>query len=62
MARALVSMEDHFGVLPLNFNFGSDDLVHKGQFLCLATSPDECFECLRAAESDLPVAWEYERD
>ena len=51
-----------FGVLPINFNFGSDGFVHKGQFLCLAATPEECEEYLRAAESDLPVAWTVDRD
>ena len=44
---------NEFGVVPINFNFGNDGLVHKGQFLCLADGPKECHECLRAAESDL---------
>lgn len=43
-----------FGVLPVNFNFGSDHLVHKGQFLCLASSPRESNVLLRMAELDLP--------
>lgn len=53
---------DDFGVLPINFNFGRDGLVHKGQFLCLAATPAECHECLRAAESNLPVEWDFDRD
>ncbi len=50
------------GVLPLNFNFGPDGLVHKGQFLCLGESPEECHAYLAVARSKLPVEWEYERD
>ncbi|MEM7145996.1 MAG: hypothetical protein AAF591_12740 [Verrucomicrobiota bacterium] len=50
------------GVLPVNFNFGEDDLVHKGQFLCLGESPAECHELLRRAEEDLPMDWSYVRD
>jgi hypothetical protein len=42
------------GVLPVNFNFGLDGLVHKGQFLCLAPSVDESEALLRFAERDLP--------
>ncbi len=43
------------GILPLNFNFGNDGLVHKGQFLCGAQSPIEAQELLDAARFDLPV-------
>jgi hypothetical protein len=50
------------GVLPVNFNFGADGLVHKGQFLCLAESVDGCRELLAAARDELPVASRYERD
>jgi hypothetical protein len=53
---------DRSGVLPVNFNFGADNLVHKGQFLCLGENMEACHRILRAAESDLPVAWDYERD
>jgi len=42
------------GVLPVNFNFGLDGLVHKGQFLCLAPSVDESEALLKFAERDLP--------
>lgn len=51
---------DEAGILPINFNFGADGLVHKGQFLCLAPTPEGCYELLTAAEED--VVWEYERD
>lgn len=50
------------GVLPVNFNFGADGLIHKGQFLCLAESVDGCRELLAAARDELPVASRYERD
>ncbi len=42
------------GVLPVNFNFGADGLVHKGQFLCLAHSPAGSHVLLELAELDLP--------
>jgi len=50
------------GVLPINLNYGDDELVHKGQFLCLAPTGTECFGYLEAAERDLPVQWETDRD
>ncbi len=53
---------DTTGILPINFNLGWDRLVHKGQFLCLANTPEHCFELLELAEADLPVDWESERD
>lgn len=43
------------GVLPVNVNFGEDELVHKGQFLCLAPTARECFDCLESAQRDLLV-------
>lgn len=42
------------GVLPVNFNFGPDGLVHKGQFLCLAHSIAGSHVLLDLAEFDLP--------
>lgn len=48
------------GVLPINFNFGSDRLVHKGQFLCLAHSTAGSHVLLEMAELDLPC--EPDRD
>lgn len=50
------------GVLPINFNLGPDNLVHKGQFLCLAPQPDKCRAFLEFAEGDLPVEWTFDRD
>lgn len=50
------------GVLPINVNYGKDDLVHKGQFLCLAPTTEECLAFLDAAAHDLPVAWKPDRD
>ena len=58
----LYDLGNSFGVVPINFNFGSDGLVHKGQFLCLADTPEEGQKVLRAAESDLPIEWDYVRD
>lgn len=46
--------QSEFGVFPVNFNFGKDGLVHKGQFLCLASSPRQSKLLLRMAELDLP--------
>lgn len=42
------------GVMPVNFNFGSDGLVHKGQFLCLAHSSAGSHTLLALAEIGLP--------
>lgn len=42
------------GVFPVNFNFGADGLVQKGQFLCLSSSPQANHMLLRLAELDLP--------
>ncbi len=50
------------GILPINFNFGSEDLVHKGQFLYLAPTTDECWQELELAETQLPVEWHADRD
>ncbi|MDF1861321.1 MAG: ATP-grasp domain-containing protein [Verrucomicrobiales bacterium] len=44
------------GVFPVNFNFGKDGLIHKGQFLCLSASPTGNQELLHLAEIDLPCA------
>jgi hypothetical protein len=44
------------GVFPVNFNFGKDGLIHKGQFLCLSASPTGNQELLHMAEIDLPCA------
>lgn len=46
--------ETEFGVLPVNFNFGTDGLIHKGQFLCLASTVRKSEELLEMAELDLP--------
>lgn len=48
------------GIIPVNFNFGPDGLVHKGQFLCLAHSPAGSHVLLDLAELDLPC--EPDRD
>lgn len=50
------------GILPLNLNFGKDNLVHKGQFLCIGQTLQECQEYLALAERDLPVEWDADRD
>lgn len=50
------------GVVPLNFNFGEDGKVHKGQFLCLADTPEHCHELLDLTEKDLPIMMELIRD
>lgn len=50
------------GIIPLNLNYGSDDLVHKGQFLCIGQTTEECHRFLELAEEDLPVEWTADRD
>jgi hypothetical protein len=50
------------GVVPINFNFGEDGKVHKGQFLCLAESVERCHQILDFIEQDLPVRMEKTRD
>ena len=50
------------GVLPVNFNFGTDELIHKGQFLCLAKTPQQCHDYLAQAEMDMQVQWTFDRD
>ncbi len=50
------------GILPINFNFGHDGKVLKGQFLCLAPTTVECERLLEQAESSLPVEWHSDRD
>ncbi len=50
------------GVLPLNFNFGKDGLVHKGQFICIGRDTQECHRFLTLAEEDLPGGWIADRD
>lgn len=50
------------GVLPLNFNFGKDGLVHKGQFICIGRDTQECHRFLTLAEQDLPGGWISDRD
>lgn len=53
---------DRAGILPLNYNFGADGLVHKGQFLCLAPDISTCREVLELAKLNLPVTMRDERD
>jgi len=54
--------EKESGILPLNLNFGEDNLVHKGQFLCIAETTDECHQLLNLVEHDLPIQWDTDRD
>jgi hypothetical protein len=42
------------GIFPVNFNFGPDGLIHKGQFLCLASSIETGTELLELARLKLP--------
>jgi hypothetical protein len=60
--RHLFRPDRRNGIIPLNLNFGSDGLVHKGQFLCLGASTDECHRFLALAEQDLPIDWHLDRD
>ncbi len=50
------------GILPMNLNFGVDDLVHKGQFVCIGESTADCHRFLSLAERDLPIQWDSDRD
>ncbi|MCA9081098.1 MAG: hypothetical protein KDA58_11105 [Planctomycetaceae bacterium] len=50
------------GIIPLNLNFGRDQKVHKGQFLCIGRTTAECHHFLTLAEHDLPVQWDSDRD
>lgn len=50
------------GVLPINFNLDATGLVTKGQFLCLGENREECHALLQAADRDLPLQWEIDRD
>ncbi len=54
--------EKQSGILPLNLNFGKDNLVHKGQFLCIAETTAQCHHLLNLAERDLPIQWDTDRD
>lgn len=53
---------DASGILPINFNFGSDGLIHKGQFLCLAGDRESSRHFLDLAKLNLPVSMQSERD
>ena len=53
---------DVSGILPMNFNFGRDGLIHKGQFLCLAGDREGSRNCLDLAKLNLPVSMQSERD
>lgn len=53
---------DAKGVVPINFNTGDENLVEKGQFLCLGDSAETCHDVLRRLEVDIPIDWEYVRD
>jgi len=50
------------GVLPVNFNFGEDRLIHKGQFLCIAESREGCHDYLRRMQAETGVEWAFDRD
>lgn len=58
----LFHADQNAGIIPLNLNFGADDLVHKGQFLCIGDTLHKCHHFLRLAEADLPVQWHDDRD
>lgn len=46
------------GIIPINFNFGEDGLVHKGQFLCVSHGVAGSHVLLELAALDLPCASE----
>jgi hypothetical protein len=50
------------GILPFNFNLNPEDMVEKGQFLCLGHDSAACRQMLTNAEHDLPIDWDYVRD
>lgn len=52
--------QSEIGIIPVNFNFGPDGLVNKGQFLCLAHTTTGSHKLLEIAELDLPC--EPDRD
>ncbi len=55
-----VPNQSEYGVFPVNFNFDSNGLINKGQFLCLAPSSLGNKRLLRMAELDLPCR--FDRD
>lgn len=55
-AGCLFKPGDDSGVLPVNFNFGTEGLVHKGQFLCLGRSPEQCRDLIDRTHRVLPCA------
>ena len=57
--RLLFTGSEPRGILPINFNLSSDDLVNKGQFLCLEETSDGCARMLDEAEASLPIDWNY---
>ncbi|KAA1261544.1 [Butirosin acyl-carrier protein]--L-glutamate ligase [Rubripirellula obstinata] len=61
-AGHLFHADSHSGILPLNFNFGPDGLVHKGQFICIGDSTEQCHHLLHLAQQDLPGSWNADRD
>jgi hypothetical protein len=50
------------GVLPVNFNFGKDRLIHKGQFLCIAESSEGCHDYLDRMQAETDIEWAFDRD
>jgi len=58
----LFQLHRRSGILPLNFNFGTDGLVHKGQFICIGDRSEQCQHFLAQAEQDLPGGWKSDRD
>lgn len=50
------------GILPVNFNRSDDELIHKGQFLCMGANLHRSHALLDLARRDLPVAAETDRD
>ena len=61
-SKRLFRKGDSKGVVPLNFNFGPDELTAKGQFLCLAETVDGCHAILDSLVASLPFKTRPERD
>ncbi|MBL4886117.1 MAG: hypothetical protein JKY95_16485 [Planctomycetaceae bacterium] len=60
--KHLFHPDQRTGIIPLNLNFGTDNLVHKGQFLCIGETTEQCYDFLNLAERDLPIQWNTDRD
>ena len=60
--KCLYRPGDTHGVIPINFNFNPEDLIDKGQFLCVAEDAEGCMELMDEIEEALPLDWALDRD